>query len=112
MPPVGYSLLLAMEKDRKVTIVRREDGFEKRVLWRCLRCRLVVGYEVMGLEGSGVGGGRDGEVDEGEGERRVFEGKVVYLLPNGMLRTDVMAGGKKLGEGDVGLGSGKGVVWE
>src|SRR3954447_19684738 len=42
----GSSLLLARMQDRKPTMVRREDGFEKRVLLRCGRCRLVVGYKL------------------------------------------------------------------
>ncbi|EKD15435.1 hypothetical protein MBM_06651 [Drepanopeziza brunnea f. sp. 'multigermtubi' MB_m1] len=47
LPPQGHSILLALSPDRKLTIVRREDGFEKRLLYRCARCRLVVGYEVV-----------------------------------------------------------------
>jgi hypothetical protein len=102
MPAEGYSLLLGMNQDKKVVIVRREDGFEKRLLWRCMRCRLVVGYENTGSESAGLG-------KDGEGH----EGKVVYLLPNGILGTDVMVKGKKIGEEDVELGEGRGVgVWE
>jgi hypothetical protein len=105
MPEKGYSLLLGMQKDTKVTIVRREDGFEKRLLWRCMRCRLVIGYEITGPETAGSG-------EQGEGKDG-FEGKVVYLLPNGILGTDAMVKGGKIGEGDVDLGHGVGVgVWE
>ncbi|KZF25459.1 hypothetical protein L228DRAFT_244304 [Xylona heveae TC161] len=50
----------------KALVVRREDGFEKRVLYRCGRCRVAVGYVL-------------------EGER-----KVVYLLPEGLVRTKEM----------------------
>lgn len=97
MPEEGYSLLLGMQKDAKVTIVRREDGFEKRLLWKCMRCKLVVGYEITGLETAGLG----------------EEGKVVYLLPNGILGTDAMVKGGKIGEDDVDLGKVGGVgVWE
>lgn len=32
--------------ETKPIIVRREDGFEKRILLRCGRCRVVVGYEI------------------------------------------------------------------
>ncbi|TVY58105.1 hypothetical protein LSUE1_G009078, partial [Lachnellula suecica] len=42
MPAEGYTMILGMNKDSKTTIVRREDGFEKRMLWRCARCRVVV----------------------------------------------------------------------
>lgn len=109
MPAEGYSLLLGMNQDKKVTIVRREDGFEKRLLWRCMRCKLVVGYEITGSDSAS----RDGKSRGKEGE---YEGKVVYLLPNGILGTDIMVGGKKIAEEDVVLGvsgEGKGVgVWE
>jgi hypothetical protein len=106
MPAAGYTLLLGMQKDAKITIIRCEDGFEKRVLWRCLRCALVVGYEITGSGSSALG------AEEGEGEG-AFEGKLVYLLPNGILGTDLMVQGKKVGEGDVEIGAWKGVgVWE
>ncbi|KAI9750642.1 MAG: hypothetical protein M1815_001677 [Lichina confinis] len=45
-PGQGYSLLLSTVQDRRPLIVRREDGFEKRWLWRCGRCRVVVGYQL------------------------------------------------------------------
>lgn len=54
---------------RRVIVVRREDGFEKRRMWRCGRCGTGVGYEVVG-----AGGERDGE---GEVER------VMFLLEGG-----------------------------
>ena len=93
LPAEGYTLLLSMTQDRKASIVRREDGFERRVLWRCGRCRLVVGYEI---EGADV---MDMDVDEGQGNGKEWKGKVVYLLPGGIMSTDVMMGGKRGGEG-------------
>lgn len=99
-------MLLGMAQDKKTTIVRREDGFEKRVCWRCERCSLLVGYEI---EGRGQGGDRmdvDGG-DKGKEREEGYTGKVVYLLPGGVQSTDVMMGrtngGKKIGEGDVGV---------
>lgn len=59
-------------------VIRREDGFEKRVLLRCGRCRLVVGYR---LDQSQLGGDGDAE-------------KVVYLLPGGLVTTEEMKSGK------------------
>jgi len=92
-------------------VVRREDGFEKRVLYRCSRCRLVVGYELQSqaLPYSG-GGGEAMEIDGGEkgkgNGRDGFHGKVVYLFPAGIMSTGVMMGGegKRVGEEDVGIG--------
>ena len=77
-------------------IVRREDGFEKRSVRRCGRCRLVVGYMLVGGEGNAVGVGKG----SGNGV-----GKVVYLLPGGLVETgDVRREGWEMGEGDVALG--------
>lgn len=106
MPAEGYSLLLGMQQDRKVVIIRREDGFERRLLWRCMRCKLVVGYEIARLDGAFGGGEEKGKGGE-------YDGTVVYLLPNGILGTDIMVAGKKIGEGDVDLGADVGVgIWE
>ena len=65
----------------------------------------MVGYELLGS------GGRGDAMDvDGDGEKEVYKGKVVYLLPGGVMSTDVMARGKKIGEGDVEvLGGGVGV---
>lgn len=78
MPTEGYSTLLGIVQDPKPTIIRREDGFEKRLMFRCSRCSLVVGYEILGLEKSA-----------GEGHA----GSVMYLLPAGTVSTEVMARG-------------------
>jgi hypothetical protein len=104
MPAEGYTMTLGMNKDNKATIVRREDGFEKRVLWRCGRCRVVLAYELMG---QGERMDVDGKAKEG------YEGKVMYVLPGGMMSTEVMAGdGKRLGEGDVDIRTGTVAAFE
>jgi hypothetical protein len=116
MPPEGYSMLLGMAPDKRVTIVRREDGFEKRVLWRCERCRVGVGYELQtqgeeAMEGLVEGDGREGK---GKGREEEYEGKVMYLLPGGIMSTDVMMGraGKRVEEGDVGIRTGRVAIFE
>lgn len=94
-------MTLGMNKDTKTTIVRREDGFEKRLLWRCGRCRVVVGYELVGQELDRM------NTDGG------YEGRVMYVLPGGMMSTDVMAGeGKRIGEGDVDISGGTVAAFE
>lgn len=110
MPSEGYTIPISLQPASNTTIIRREDGFEKRVLYRCGRCRVVVGYEIVGAEGGGgdamdVDG--DGDGDGGVGEK--YKGKILYLLPGGVVSTDVMASGKKIGEGDVEVGSAVGV---
>lgn len=103
-----------MTQDKKVTIVRREDGFEKRICWRCERCNLVVGYELQGQgerqreRGEVMEGveGLDGE-GKGKGREEGYGGKVMFLLAGGVQSTDFMMGrregGKKIGEQDVGI---------
>lgn len=95
---LGYTILLSMVTDPRPTIVRREDGFEKRYLHRCGRCRLVLGYEL------------DESHFPADGKEKV---KVLYVLPSGMMSTEVMIQGKKIGEAEVALGE-KGIVgvWE
>jgi hypothetical protein len=101
----GYSLLLATTQDRKPTMVRREDGFEKRVLLRCGRCRLAVGYKLDGAhfrtEGAeAVGKSADREQGPGDAElgrktRTEDEGvEVVYLLPGGLVSSEDLKSGK------------------
>jgi hypothetical protein len=82
---VGYSILLSTTVDRKPVMIRREDGFEKRLLLRCGRCRVVVGYK---LDEAHFGGG-EGVSEVGK------EGRVVYLLSGGLMGTEDMAAGKK-----------------
>ncbi|ESZ92116.1 hypothetical protein SBOR_7495 [Sclerotinia borealis F-4128] len=106
----SYTSILSLIQSKRQIIVRREDvfGFEKRRLWRCGRCGVVVGYEVLGGEGGGEGGEREGmarggrELGEGEGMGE-GKGKILYLLRGGLMGTEVMAGGKKIGEGELEL---------
>lgn len=62
-----------MRPARKVVVVRREDGFEKRRVHRCGRCGVGVGYEIVG--------------EEGEVHKRV-----IYLLQGGLVVTEEMGG--------------------
>ncbi|KAF7890263.1 hypothetical protein EAF00_008578 [Botryotinia globosa] len=111
LPTYGYTNLLSLTKPNKQVIIRKEDGFEKRGVWKCGRCAVAVGYEVW-VEGSGSGSGSGkGKEVEGEGEGE-FEGKILYLLRGSLMSTAVMRSGKKVLEGDAEvLGTGVG-VWE
>lgn len=96
-----YTILLStLLPDRKHTIIRRTDGFEKRLLLRCGRCRVVIGYFLddghfkrekdQGIGGAGAEAGeikKDGEGEE-EGEKAENEAKVVYLLPGALVKTE------------------------
>ena len=75
-------------------VVRREDGFEKRRVWRCGRCGVGVGYEIVG----GARGEDGGLGKEGDGGRE----RLIYLLEGGLREIE---GG---GDGDGGGGDGDG----
>ncbi|RDW90993.1 hypothetical protein BP5796_02158 [Coleophoma crateriformis] len=99
LPSEGYTTLLSLTPDSKVVVARREDGFERRTVWRCGRCRVVVGYEIVNGEHAG-------------GNEK--PGRVLYILPGGLMTSEFMKGGKKISEAEVGIENGvagKG-VWE
>jgi len=100
-----YTLLLSLTKDRSAKIIDREDGFEKRWIWRCGRCKLIVGYQLddahfsptsnthpntiatTGLMGGDAGAGND----RAEKERKRVERKrkrYLYILPDACVSTE------------------------
>lgn len=87
-----YATLAETTLDRKPLIIRREDGFEKRYLQRCGRCRVVVGYHLDWAQ-----------YPEGEGTGQRED--VVYLLPGGLLSTEEMVEGKDMSR-SIALGGG------
>lgn len=75
-----------LDVDKRPTIIVREDGFEKRLLLRCTRCQVVVGYKLA----------------ESHFEDAAMAEEVVYILPGGLVDT-----------GDMILGKGpEGTSWE
>jgi len=106
IPSEGYTLLLSLTPDpaRRPTNIRREDGFEKRYLYRCGRCRLVVGYELDESHYCSAEKETEAEGENGGAGAEAERTKILYLLPNGITSTDVMASGRKINEEDVTLG--------
>ncbi|KAL3428486.1 hypothetical protein PVAG01_01995 [Phlyctema vagabunda] len=109
LPQHGYTTLHGLAPDNahaKAVTVRKDDGFERRVVWRCGRCRVVVGYEVVNQE-----------LDERVRREEVSAGgreRILYLLPGGLQRTNTMMQGKKILETEVELGNAGGggvAVW-
>jgi hypothetical protein len=100
LPELGYTILLSLSPDRRHTIIRREDGFEKRILYRCERCLLVVGYTLD-----------DSHFSEKNSTGRT---KVLYVLPGGVMSTRFLTKTKQITEGDVLLSNGNKTVaaWE
>lgn len=101
LPLEGYTMLLGLDKDTKKIIIRRNDGFEKRILYRCSRCRIVVGYEVLrqceNLKFENEDSSHNQVLDPLDSCR----GKTIYLIPGGIMSTSVMTSKKKLEEEDV-----------
>lgn len=82
----GYlpSLLLpALRPTRKITLVQRDDGYERRRVWRCGRCGLGIGYEVENADSAKV---KDGGEEEEERMR------VMFVLEDSLMRTESMLG--------------------
>ncbi|KAL3457390.1 hypothetical protein BJX64DRAFT_268917 [Aspergillus heterothallicus] len=89
-----YTILLSTTiRDRKPTIIRRADGFEKRFFFRCGRCRLVMGYFLDDVHFPAEGGLLMGNTAEGEKEG---EDRAVYLLPGALTKTEIMSDEDKL----------------
>lgn len=86
-PGSHYASLLNSTMESKPSIIRREDGFEKRYIRNCARCKCAVGYQ---LDKSQF------EEMKGESGRRE---DVVYLLPGGLQSTEDMKMGKSMEKG-------------
>ena len=69
---ISESRLHNITNDRKAIIIRKEDGFEKRILVRCDRCHLVVGYRIEG---------------------DATASNAIYLMPGGLVSTEAMKQG-------------------
>jgi len=78
---VEHAILHNIDEDGKSVLIRRQDGFEKRVLLRCKRCFLVVGYKLD-------------EAQFGGGDNRAEQ--LVYTLPGSLVLTEDMKEGKTL----------------
>jgi hypothetical protein len=79
----------ALSVDGEPTVLKLDDGFEKRYAVRCNRCGLAAGYQ---LDKSHISGS-----ESASGPR----GDVVYILPGGLLTTEEMREGRSM-EAEVG----------
>jgi hypothetical protein len=111
LPHEGYTVLLPslLPSPGAPILIRRSDGFEKRRLLRCGRCRLVVGYELEGANAvSSAGETAVSSAGETSADEKM---RIVYILPGGMMSTEAMNAGRKVEEGMVRLeGAGRGIV--
>lgn len=100
-------LLSTILPDPSKTIIRRTDGFEKRLFLRCGRCRVVMGYfldavhfpdfnsnlnpNLKKIESAHVDDEEEGEGDDDDNDSN--EPKVVYILPGALMETGVLGDG-------------------
>ena len=84
---IGYahSELVNVAEDRNRIIMRRDDGFEKRVLLRCGRCKVVVGYKIEPARYETAAGDSP---DSGRGE------EIMYVLPGSLVESEDMRAGR------------------
>lgn len=85
--------LSTLVPDSTPIVIRREDGFEKRVLLRCGRCRVIVGYKLI-HNNTGTTAETEDDFDEEEEEddeiglSKGGKGdRAMYLLPGSIVGT-------------------------
>lgn len=66
-------------------LVRRDDGFEKRIQHRCARCRVVIAYELADKPG---------------------RAPIIYILPGWLITLEAMKKGRQIDDRSVVLGQG------
>lgn len=69
------TILQSLVADRQTTVIRRDDGFEKRILLKCQRCNLVIGYRLEQAQFK---------------DQAVRSEDVVYILPGALVSTEDM----------------------
>ena len=79
-----YASLANTITDPKPTVIRLEDGFEKRYFHKCGRCELIVAYS---LDKS--------QFDDTKSSSGVRD-DVAFLIPGGLVSTDDMKSGKDM----------------
>ncbi|KAJ6010412.1 hypothetical protein N7451_001824 [Penicillium sp. IBT 35674x] len=80
-------LLSTTIPDRRATLIRREDGIEKRILLRCGRCKVVMGYYLDNVHYE------EQKTKVVDGDENVEEKRpAVYILPGAIVETDKMGG--------------------
>lgn len=72
------------------SIVRRADGFEKRIFLRCGRCQVFMGYFLDAIHFPRQKTSTTGQNDEDSSDT---EPRVVYILPGALVDTSVLADG-------------------
>lgn len=95
---VQYTQVLSLNTTPRqpAIVVRRSDGFEKRYILRCGRCKLIAGYQLDWSQYAAAG--EDNELKSGRRE------DILYLLPGAVTTTEDMMHGKKPSAQEINLG--------
>jgi hypothetical protein len=80
LAPTSQAQVVHTIEESKPIIIRREDGFERRTLVRCERCRLVVGYKLDG--------------DHFDDSSKEAGAETLYVLPGALVDTAGMMADK------------------
>lgn len=95
-PPVtGYTALLSLSVPARQApvLIRRSDGFEKRWLLRCGRCKLAVAYQLDWCQYDQHG--------DATAIRKGRREDVLYVLPGALMTTQQMKEGKKFTDAEL-----------
>ncbi|KAG9525115.1 hypothetical protein KCV07_g1350, partial [Aureobasidium melanogenum] len=79
-----YASLANTITDTKPTVIRCEDGFEKRYFHKCGRCELSIGYSLDKSQFE--------DTNTSSGPRE----DVMFLIPGGLMSTENMKSGKDM----------------
>lgn len=79
-----YASLVNTVADSKPTVIRRDDGFEKRYFHKCSRCDLILAYS---LDRS--------QFDDTKALSGVRD-DLVFVIPGGLMSTEEMKLGKEM----------------
>lgn len=84
-------LHIAISAEERSTVLKLEDGFEKRYAVNCARCGLLFAYQLDLCQFE--------ETKSENGRRK----DVLFVIPGGLMTTEEMVGGKKM-EGEIEVG--------
>ncbi|RPA87779.1 hypothetical protein BJ508DRAFT_64255 [Ascobolus immersus RN42] len=88
-----YTLLISCPKETKARIITREDGFEKRFLHKCGRCKLPMGYQLDDAQFDVAQKGKDGQGSEkGVQPKKKKRTKYLYVLPGSLVSSQDLDG--------------------
>jgi hypothetical protein len=88
-----YTLLISCPKETKARIITREDGFEKRYLHKCGRCKLPMGYQLDDAQFDVAQKGKTAQSSgDGAQSKKKRRTKYLYVLPGSLVSSQDLDG--------------------